>query len=93
MDVFTLLQTFDWHIAAVVLAAYAVVDALYALYTVQVVEARPTRAATTGAIMHILIALGVLSYTENILYILPIACGSWIGTYCAVRYAPTVRSS
>ncbi|MBP6881435.1 MAG: hypothetical protein KBC35_02310 [Candidatus Pacebacteria bacterium] len=61
--------------------AYFVVDAMYAHYTLSVAELKAVSAATTGALMHFLIALGVLSYVQNYLYIVPIAIGSWFGTY------------
>lgn len=42
-------------------------------------------AATTGAAIHFMIAFGVINYTENWLYIFPLALGSWVGTFLVVR--------
>jgi hypothetical protein len=39
----------------------------------------------TGAIMHFILALGVLSYVQNYLYIIPLALGSWVGTFLVVN--------
>jgi hypothetical protein len=78
-------STFNGITALGVLIAYAFVDAMYARYTIQVVEARAAHAATTGALMHILMAFGVLSYVQNVLYVVPIVIGSWVGTYVTVR--------
>ncbi len=80
---------FSWIIAIGVFATYFVADALYAHYTLAVAEHRPVAAANTGALLHFLLALGVLSYVENYLYIFPIALGSWCGTYALLKYRPT----
>lgn len=63
---------------------YVVVDLLYAMYTLSVTKLKPARAATIGAGMYVLLAYGVISYSHNILYLVPIGAGSWIGTYLAV---------
>lgn len=34
--------------------------------------------------MHFLMAFGVLNFTENWLYVFPLALGLWIGTYITV---------
>jgi uncharacterized membrane protein YfcA len=60
---------------------YIVVDSMYAYYTLKVSEKKPVHTATSGALIHFLLAIGVLSYVQNYLYIIPLAIGSWIGTY------------
>jgi len=77
-------QTFDPVSALVVFVAYILVDGMYAYYTLAVAQKQPVRSATVGAMMHFLIAVGVLSYVQNYLYIIPLALGSWIGTYIVV---------
>jgi hypothetical protein len=77
-------QSFDWSIAALVLAVYILIDGMYAYYTLAVADKNALRSANTGALMHFLIAFGVISYVQNYLYILPLALDSWIGTYLVV---------
>jgi hypothetical protein len=79
------LDTFEWSMAAVIFLTYTVIDALYAWYTLAVGARRPFAAASISFIMHFLLAFGVISYTTNPLYIVPLACGSWVGTYLVVR--------
>jgi hypothetical protein len=86
MDIVAHWQSFDFKIAGVVFIAYVMIDAMYAYYTITVTKKRPFAAASVGALMHFLIALGVLNYVQNYLYVLPLALGSWIGTYLIVRY-------
>ncbi len=83
--------TFNFLIAFSVTIAYFVVDAMYAHYTLSAAELRALPAANTGALMHFLLALGVLSYVQNYLYIIPIAIGSWFGTYVVVKREKKVR--
>lgn len=64
---------------------YIILDGMYAYYTLAVSERKPFHAATSGAIMHFLLAVGVLSYVQNYLYVIPLALGSWVGTYIVVR--------
>ena len=75
----------NWLVALGLLCTYVVADALYAYYTLAVAEYRPLRAANTSAFIHFLLALGIVSYVENFLYIVPIAIGSWIGTFLLVQ--------
>lgn len=64
---------------------YLLIDTLYAWYTLAVTRLEPKRAAFTAASIYFLLAVGVLNYTQNPLYVLPIVLGSWCGTYFSVR--------
>lgn len=77
---------FSFPNAVLILVAYFILDGMYAVYTIKVTEKRPAAAATIGALMHFIIAFGVLSYVQSFLYVVPIAIGSWLGTYTMVRY-------
>lgn len=79
-------QQFDFVIALTVLVAYLMIDGMYAYYTIAVTKKKPVTSASVGAIMHFMIAFGVLNYVQNYLYIFPLAIGSWIGTYLFVRF-------
>jgi mannitol-specific phosphotransferase system IIBC component len=78
------LETFNFLIAFGVMFSYLIVDGMYAHYTLAITQHKALSAANTGALMHFLLAVGVLSYVQNYLYIVPIAIGSWIGTYIIV---------
>ena len=80
------MHEFNYLLASGVFFAYIFVDGLYAYYTLAVVKRSAVSAATTGAAMHFLLALGVISYIRNYWYILPLALGSWIGTFLVVKY-------
>lgn len=84
---------FSWTVALGVMFAYLIVDAMYAYYTIAITKRRALAAANTGAFMHFLLALGVLSYVQNYLYIIPIAMGSWIGTYLIMKREQNTHTS
>jgi hypothetical protein len=85
MDILSHWQSFDFKIALVVFFAYLLIDAMYAYYTLAVTQKKPLTAASVGAVMHFLIAFGVLNYVQNYLYVIPLALGSWVGTYIVVK--------
>jgi len=85
MDINSSLATFNFGTAILIFVAYTLVDALYAYYTLQVTKRNPYAAATSGAFMYFLLAIGVLNYVQNYLYLIPLALGSWIGTFIIIK--------
>jgi hypothetical protein len=81
----TWISTFRFDIAVGVMVLYIILDALYASYTLHVTKLNPVKAANTAASMYFLSALGVVSYVNNPLYLIPLAVGSWLGTYVIVK--------
>jgi hypothetical protein len=73
-------------VAACVLASTATTDAVYVRFNAAVSERRRLRAASWSAIWYLLSAFAVISYTQNALYVLFAAAGSWIGAFCAVTW-------
>lgn len=71
--------------ALAVFLIYILVDGMYAYYTLAVSKKKAFASATTGACMHFLLAFGVISYVQNYLYLIPLAAGSWLGTYIVVK--------
>jgi hypothetical protein len=76
---------FDFLIAIGIFVAYVLIDGMYAFYTQSVIKKKAALSATTGALMHFLIAFGVLNYVKNFWYVIPLALGSWVGTYLVVK--------
>lgn len=76
----------DPLIAAGVLASTATTDAAYVFFNAAVVGRRRVRAANWSAIWYLLSAFAVISYTENALYVLFAATGSWLGAFASVSW-------
>lgn len=66
---------------------------MYAYYTLQVTKRNAFSSATTGALMHFLLAVGVLNYVQNYLYLFPLALGSWIGTFIVVKKEQNLKNT
>ena len=73
-------------IALGIFAATAVTDAAYVFFNAAVGARHRIRAANWSAIWYLLSAFAVISYTQNALYVLFAALGSWLGAYASVTW-------
>lgn len=78
------LNDFSWLTAAFIFLTYVVIDMLYAYYIMCVEERRAVAAAATTSLIYSLLAYGVVSYSQNILYLIPLASGAFFGTLIMV---------
>ena len=76
----------DPLIAAGVLVCTAMTDAVYVAFTSAVVARRRLPAATWSSIWYLLSSFAVINYTNNWLYVLFAATGSWIGAYVSLTF-------
>ena len=79
------METFDIRIALGICIAYVLIDALNAKYTLELTQLKAAKTASIGILIHALLAFGVISYTQNWLYVFPLLIGSWIGTYIMIK--------
>lgn len=77
---------FNWLTAVIVFCVYVIFDILYALYVICVSRRQALRASVISSFLYSLGAYGVMNYLENRWYLVPLACGAFIGTYIAVKY-------
>lgn len=80
------MEEFNWITAATVFVVYVLFDILYALYVLCVSRKQALIASGISAALYSLGAYGVMSYLHNQWYLIPLACGAFIGTYIAVKY-------
>jgi hypothetical protein len=73
-------------IALAVFASTAVTDAAYVFFNAAVVARHRIRAANWSAVWYMLSAFAVISYTENPVYVVFAAAGSWFGAYASVSW-------
>ncbi len=76
----------DPWIALGVVAAMAFTDAVCVLFTSSVVHRRDLAAANWSALSYMLSAFAVISFTNNWIYVVFAALGSWIGAYATMKY-------
>src|SRR6266436_9850163 len=81
-----MLMSLNPLIAIGVLVSTATTDAVYVLFNTAVSERRRIRAASWSGIWYLLSAFAVISYTQNVMYVLFAATGSWVGAFCAVTW-------
>ena len=76
----------DPLIALGVVLATATTDAAYVFFNAAVVARHRVRAANWSAIWYLLSAFAVISYTEQAVYVVFAAIGSWIGAFLSVSW-------
>ena len=72
--------------AVAVVLATAATDAVYVMFTSAVVARKRVPAATWSSIWYLLSSFAVISYTENWVYVLFAAVGSWIGAFASMTF-------
>jgi hypothetical protein len=76
---------FSWSNAIAIFIAYFTIDMMYALYIICVNRRQAVMAACLTAAIYSLLAFGVVSYSKNIWYLIPLASGAFLGTFVTVR--------
>jgi uncharacterized membrane protein YhaH (DUF805 family) len=82
----TSLPPVDPLVAIGVVLATGVTDAAYVFFNAAVTARHRMRAANWSAIWYLLSAFAVISYTQNAIYVLFAALGSWLGAYASVTW-------
>ena len=73
-------------IAAAVVVATALTDAVYVMFTNAVVKRRRLPAASWSSIWYLLSSFAVISYTDNWVYVIFAAAGSFVGAYVTMSF-------
>ena len=74
----------DPLIALGVFIATAATDACYVAFTSAVVARRRLSAANWSSVWYMLSSFAVISYTENWVYVVCAAVGSWVGAFLSL---------
>lgn len=83
---------FNFLLAFGLFFAATLLDAIFALYTVAVINTNPLRAASLSFLTYMLEALGVVNYVNNKLYLAPLAIGAFVGSYAVVKWEATKKA-
>lgn len=73
-------------LALAVFASTAATDTVYVLFNAAIVARRRTAAAHWSASWYLLSAFAVISYTQEWVYVLFAALGSWAGAFLTVTW-------
>jgi hypothetical protein len=77
---------FNLGTAGIVFVTYFLIDILYAFYVIYVGKRDAVRSALASSALYSLAAYGVITYSRNIIYVLPLALGAFLGTYVIVKF-------
>ncbi len=77
---------FNWLAAIGLFIAATLLDAVFAMYTVAVINTRPLKAASLSFFTYTLEAVGVVNYVHNKWYLVPLALGAFSGSYAVVKW-------
>lgn len=81
-----MLSAIDPLIALGVVVCTAATDAVYVMFTASVAARRRVPAATWSSIWYLLSAFAVISYTNNWVYVVFAAIGSWLGAFASMSF-------
>ena len=73
-------------LAAAVVVATALTDAVYVMFTNAVVKRRRLPAASWSSVWYLLSSFAVISYTQHWAYVIFAAAGSFIGAYTTMTF-------
>jgi len=76
------INLWTWLILFVIYFAF---DILYAKYILSVNKLRALKAANLSAVLYLLTVYGTIEYVENVINVIPILLGSWLGTYVSLK--------
>ncbi|HEV2412582.1 MAG TPA: hypothetical protein VGS28_02120 [Candidatus Saccharimonadales bacterium] len=62
-----------------------ILDAVFALYTFSVTKHEPVKAGIYSAFIYLLSALGIVSFVNNKLYVIPLSLGAFLGAFLIVE--------
>lgn len=77
----------DLKISLLLFVLQILIDSAYCIYTKSVAQNKPLKAAISGASIHFFLAIGVINYVKNYFYVVPIALGSFVGTYFILKFS------
>jgi uncharacterized membrane protein YhaH (DUF805 family) len=80
----------DPLIAAAVVLATALTDAVYVMFTNAVVKRKRLPAASWSSVWYLLSSFAVISYTNHWIYVMFAALGSFIGAYVTMTFIQAV---
>lgn len=69
----------------ILFTVYFVYDVLYAQFIISVQKLQSTLSATISGTMYVISAIGIIKYTDNPWYLLPVALGASLGTFCFIK--------
>ncbi|NDD99235.1 hypothetical protein EB008_02940 [bacterium] len=87
------MEEFNITTAVIIFVTYILIDILYAAYIIFVANGRAFLSALVSSGIYGLIAFGVVTFSRNFLYLIPLVAGAFIGTYVVVKFQKKISKS
>jgi len=78
-------NNFDVYAALLIFLTYFVLDMFYAYYILCIESRQNLMSSLMAGLITSLSAFGVVSFSQNMLYIVPLFLGAFAGTYCTMK--------
>ncbi len=87
------MEEFNLTTAIIIFITYVMIDILYALYVIFVANGKAFLSALVSSGIYGPIAFGVVTFSKNFLYLIPLVAGAFIGTYIVVKFKKKISKS
>lgn len=88
----TTTNQFDINIALVIFTTYFILDMFYAYYILCIESRQNLMSSFMAGMITSLSAFGVVSFSQNMLYVVPLFLGAFSGTYCTMKLKQVLPS-
>lgn len=75
----------NWLLFIALFSMTFILDFIEVTFVMSVQKTKPLAAAVCRFAIMLIMAIGIMNYVANPLYILPICCGSFCGTYLTIK--------
>jgi len=76
---------FDYSVAFLIFTTYFILDMFYAYYILCIESRQNLMSSFMAGMITSLSAFGVVSFSKNMLYVIPLFLGAFIGTYFTMK--------
>ena len=76
---------FDYNVAFLIFITYFILDMFYAYYILCIENKQNFMSSLMAGLVTSLAAFGVVSFSKNMLYIIPLFLGAFAGTYFTMK--------
>ena len=83
---------FDTKIAVLIFITYFILDMFYAYYILCIESRQNLMSSLMAGMITSLSAFGVVSFSKNMIYVIPLFLGAFTGTYCTMKLKEILQS-
>lgn len=88
----TNINEFSFFIASIIFITYFILDMFYAYYILCIESRQNLMSSFMAGMITSLSAFGVVSFSKNMLYVIPLFFGAFAGTYATMKLKEILQS-